>query len=168
MPLIRSATIQDLPEILRIQALCYSSIEPEGPAAYINKLEQAPDCAFVIEQAPQQLLAYVFALPINIQQPPALDADNFVLPASADCLYLHDLAIDPAARGMKLSTSLLNAFFTSAQQRQLPQASLIAIQNSGGFWQRYGFHTQHPISTAPAMLTKIASYGDALYMTKTL
>lgn len=168
MPHLRPATVQDLPEILRIQALCYHSIEPESPAAYINKLQQAPDCSFVIEQAPQQLLAYVFALPIDITQPPALDADNFVVPADADCLYLHDLAIDPAARGLKLSKLLLEAFFKTAAQRQLTQASLIAIQNSGEFWQHYGFHSQHSISQDLYILQKIAGYGDALYMTQQL
>ncbi len=114
------------------------------------------------------MLAYVFALPIQLAKPPALDADDLTVPAAADSLYLHDLAIDPAARGLKLSQPLMQAFFRAAQQRQLAQASLIAIQGSQPFWQRYGFHSEHPVSQQAEVQKKIRVYGDALYMTRQL
>ncbi len=50
MPALRPALLTDIPEILRIQALCYTSIEPERASAYANKLAIAPDCAFVVEE----------------------------------------------------------------------------------------------------------------------
>ncbi len=169
MPALRPALLTDIPEILRIQALCYTSIEPERASAYANKLAIAPDCAFVVEEKNAAgLLAYVFALPIQLAKPPALDADDLTVPAAADSLYLHDLAIDPAARGLKLSQPLMQAFFRAAQQRQLAQASLIAIQGSQPFWQRYGFHSEHPVSQQAEVQKKIRVYGDALYMTRQL
>ena len=179
---LRPALISDIPEILRIQALCYTSIEPEKADAFINKLQQAADCAYVVEDKNNiikdsndnahteikengKLLAYVFALPIRIEQPPTLDADDFIVPQQADCLYLHDLAIDPSARGLGLSAPLLEAFFHTAQVRQLSQASLIAIQNSVPFWQRYGFHHRHPLSQDSELQARISVYGEATYLT---
>lgn len=167
--MLRPALLTDIPEILRIQALCYTSIEPERASAYTNKLAIAPDCAFVVEQdSGAGLLAYVFALPIQLAEPPALDADDVGVPANADSLYLHDLAIDPAARGLKLSAPLLDAFFATATRRNLPYCSLIAIQNSAPFWQRYGFHTDHPVSQRADVQEKIRVYGEAVYMTRQL
>ena len=169
MPVLRPALLTDIPEILRIQALCYTSIEPERASAYANKLAIAPDCAFVVEEKNAVgLLAYVFALPIQLAKPPALDADDLTVPEAADSLYLHDLAIDPAARGLKLSQPLMQAFFRAARQRQLAQASLIAIQGSQPFWQRYGFHADHPVSKQTEVREKIGLYGQAVYMTQTL
>ena len=179
---IRPAQISDIDEILRIQALCYTSIEPERAEAFINKLQQAPDCAFVVEdkndaikdtgdnydagrKESRPLLAYLFALPIRTEQPPALDADDFIVPPEADCLYLHDLAIDPSARGLGLSTPLLEAFFNTARAQGFTQTSLIAIQNSVPFWQRYGFHNRHPLSQDAELQARISVYGEAAYLT---
>ena len=160
---LRPARSADLPEILRIQALCYQAIEPEDAAAYANKLALAPDCAFVMAAADEPLRAYLFALPITLEQPPALNASDLRLPEQANCLYLHDMAIDPAARGQGLSAPLMAAFFAAAQTRQLAWCSLIAIQNSSAFWLRYGF-AQQALSHSPAMLSKLASYGQAQYL----
>ncbi|MCD8520695.1 MAG: GNAT family N-acetyltransferase [Saccharospirillaceae bacterium] len=165
MPSLRQAVITDIAEILRIQALCYTSIEPERADAFINKLQQAPDCAFVTETESGKLLAYLFALPIRTEQPPALDADDFIVPQQADCLYLHDLAIDPSARGLGLSAPLLEAFFNTAKARRFTQASLIAVQNSVPFWQRYGFHNRHPLSQDAELQARISVYGEAAYLT---
>src|SRR5690606_3784184 len=147
MPALRPALPADIPEILRIQALCYTSIEPERASAYANKLAIAPDCAFVVEEKNAAgLLAYVFALPIQLAKPPALDADDLTVPAPADTLSLPHLAIAPAARGLTLRRPFMQAVFRAAHQRQLAQASLIDIEGSQPFWQRYGFHSEHPVS----------------------
>lgn len=168
MPQLRPARRADIPEILRIQAQCYTEIEPETAPAYLNKLEQAPDCAFVMAGAGNgQVLAYLFALPIQIEAPPALDAHDFVCPANADCLYLHDLAIAPDARGLGLSRPLMQAFFAAAQARRLPWASLIAIQDSQAFWQAYGFASSE-LSRRADMQNKLRSYGAASYLLQKL
>lgn len=164
---IRLARARDVPEILRIQALCYNSIEPEKAQAYHNKLEQAPDCAFVIVDR-QQLLAYLFSVPVMLDNPPGLDSHHYCVPQHADCLYLHDLAIDPAARGSGLSKPLLQRYFSKAEALQVQHLSLIAIQQSEAFWQRYGFHTRHAISQDQQLQQKLRSYGQATYMTQTL
>lgn len=162
---IRPLSLNDLAEVMRIQALCYHSIEPESQNAFINKLKQAPDCAFAVEgPKPDQLRAYLFALPIELNHPPSLDDDHYIVPKQPNALYLHDLAIDPAARGQHLSQPLLKAFFACANKRALPYASLIAIQQSSAFWQRYGFQIDDPLCQDPRLANKLASYGEAQYM----
>lgn len=162
-PHLRPAQVTDVPEILRIQAACYNAIVPEDAAAYLNKLHQAPDCAFVLQSAPGQLVAYLFALPIAVDAPPALNSNNYLRSTAANCLYLHDLAIDPAAHGLGLSQPLMAAFFQTARQQNLHFCSLIAIQNSDAFWQRYGFRTDAR-TTTPAIQEQLRSYGPACYL----
>ena len=160
---IRPANAADLPAILRIQDACYSSITPEDPQAYLHKLALAPDCAFVMDSAATGVQAYVFALPIALSEPPSLNAHGFACNHAADCLYLHDMAIDPAARGQGLSAPLMGAFFAAAAKRQLPWCSLIAIQNSSAFWARWGFAAA-AISRSAAIQSKLSSYGQAQYL----
>lgn len=160
--MLQRATVHDLPQILAIQAVCYPSIEPEQEASYLNKLEQAPDCAFVMKDQ-DQVLAYLFALPIELHQPPTLNAQHFTVPKHANSLYLHDLAIAPSAQGQGLSRPLLQAFFQQAQSRQLAHRSLIAIQGTSPFWQGYGF-TDASLNKHPAIVQKLRSYGDAQYL----
>lgn len=160
--MLRAAQLSDLDEILRVQKLCYQDIEPESPEAYINKLEQAPDCAFVIADQ-NQVLAYLFAMPIILNEPPVLDSADYILPNQANCLYLHDLAIAPNGRGQGLSQPLLNAFFNRAKARELPQSSLIAIQGSTPFWNKYGFK-QTALSNSTPIQNKLKSYGQAQYL----
>lgn len=160
--MLRAAQLSDLDEILRIQKLCYQDIEPESPAAYINKLEQAPDCAFVIVDQ-HEILAYLFAMPIMLNEPPALDSADYRLPSQANCLYLHDLAIAPSGRGQGLSQPLLKVFFNCANTRKLSQSSLIAIQGSAPFWNRYGF-VQTELSNSASIQNKLKSYGQAQYL----
>ena len=160
---LRPATAADLPAIVRIQAACYSAITPEDPEAYLHKLAIAPDCAFAMDSPQTGVLAYVFALPIALAEPPALNAHGFTITNAANCLYLHDMAIDPAARGQGLSAPLMAAFFAAVRQRHLSWCSLIAIQDSSAFWRRYGF-VQEAISQHSHMRAKLASYGQAEYL----
>ncbi|MCK6395137.1 GNAT family N-acetyltransferase [Zoogloea sp.] len=162
-PLIRSARLADLPAILHIQARCYSAIVPESAASMGAKLAAAPDTCFVACRG-EQIVAYLLALPWRFDAPPCLDATECHLPGQPDTLYLHDLAVDPAARGSGAADSLVQAFLSALARLPLPRASLIAIQGSAPWWARHGF-ARVPVDEALA--ARLAGYGeDAAYMAR--
>lgn len=73
-------------------------------------------------------------------------------------LFLHDLALTPAARGLRVGERLVAAALEAARRDGLTEAELIAVEGAAGYWRRLGF--VEPAMT-PALATKVAGYGDA-------
>lgn len=168
--LIRPMQPADLAEVLRIQAACFTELQPESEASLAAKLRAAPAHCWVALAAAASptgaqgcgLAAYLFALPWRAESPPALDASDCVLPERPDCLYLHDLSVDPQARGRGLAQALVQCFLDGLAASGLDRACLIAVQNSASFWGRWGFG---PAAQTPALRVKLASYGaEAAYL----
>ncbi|WP_162846582.1 GNAT family N-acetyltransferase [Corticibacter populi] len=146
-----------MPDILGIQAQCYHSIQPESSASMEAKLKASPRTCFMARGPSGEALGYLLALPWMANQLPELDASHCHLPETPDCLYLHDLAIAPRARGSGTASLLIRHFLQSLAESTLPVARLIAIQQSAPFWQRHAFR---PVEPTGALREKIRSYGD--------
>ena len=160
---IQPARNTDLPAILRIQSLCYTAIVPESAQSMGAKLTAAPDTCFVA-RSNGKITAYLLALPWSFDNPPHLDAPACVLPDNPDTLYLHDLAVEPAARGSGVSQALVKAFLLALSRSSIGRASLIAIQDSASWWAGHGFQA---ISPGPDLAARLASYGsDVHYMSR--
>lgn len=154
---IRYMQTQDLEHVMRIQALCYSGDIPETQTSLSAKLSASPTSCFVamVDEIPQ---AYLFSLPWRMQAPPNLNAQECVLPSSPDGLYLHDLSVAPHVREHGVGRALVQAFFQTMQEFKFTTACLVAVQNSGNYWRRYGFQT---IPLHPQLQEKLASYGES-------
>ncbi len=156
LPHIRPMQEADLAAVLAIQARCYAGDIPESAQAFLSKLQASPATCFVATRG-QQLAGYLLALPVTPPDLPALDARHYRVPEQPDCLYLHDLAVDPAARSQGTGQRLIGQFWTTARQLALPRTLLIAIQGSAPFWARHGFCPEP--ATSAALYQKLASYG---------
>ena len=160
---IHPACNADLPAILRIQSRCYTAIVPESAESMGAKLAASPATCFVAQRA-GEVVAYLLALPWRFDHPPHLDAPDCVLPEEPDTLYLHDLAVDPAARGSGASQALVKAFLTALTESGIGRASLIAIQGSAPWWEGHGFRAA---LTTPTLDARLAGYGsDVRYMSR--
>lgn len=162
---IRTMQLADLPAVMAIQSICYTDIVPESENSMRAKLLASPSTCFVatIDNA---VAGYLISLPSEFANPPALHAESCTLPASPDCLYLHDLAIAPQARNAGTAPALVNTFMQQLLLLKLHRASLIAIQGSATYWQRYGFAK---VSAWPKLEEKLSSYGENIsYMEKTV
>ena len=160
---IHPACNADLPAILRIQSRCYTAIVPESAESMGAKLAASPATCFVAQRA-GDVIAYLLALPWRFDHPPHLDAPDCVLPDAPDTLYLHDLAVDPAARGSGASQALVKAFLTALTESGIGRASLIAIQGSAPWWEGHGFRAA---LTTPTLDARLAGYGsDVRYMSR--
>ncbi|MDX9700462.1 MAG: GNAT family N-acetyltransferase [Rhodocyclaceae bacterium] len=155
----------DIGAVLEIQARCYTEVVNESAESFLAKLEVAPEGCFVA-QAQGRALGYLVSLPIAFSRPPALDARQLSVPGDVDCLYLHDLAVAPEARGSGAGGVLVRRFMQRARQAGFRRAALIAVQQSGPFWQRQGFR---PVVPCASVQRKLGSYGEeACYMAQTL
>ena len=68
----------------------------------------------------------------------------------------------PDARKFGTGRALVEAFLTQLRDSGLGRASLVAVQNSAPYWQRYGFRA---VPVSDPLKAKLATYGkDVAYM----
>lgn len=134
---------------------------PEDIAVLRDRLALFPAGCFVAD-GDEAYLGYAVSHPSIIGKPAPLNTVIGALDKTADCLFLHDIALAPAARGLGLGRSLLEKLTTVAVGQNLPHIALVSVNNSRAYWQARGFR----ILTADAALSaKLASYeADAAYM----
>src|SRR5512138_915699 len=151
-------TTADIPAVLEIQAACYTELVPESQASLRAKLHASRSTCFIASVG-DATAGYLIALPWVFASPPELNAGTCELPASPDCLYLHDLAVAPASRRFGVGRALVDAFFAELARLALARASLVAVQNSAPYWARYGFRVIDPTAGLQA---KLSSYGEGV------
>lgn len=155
---IRNMISQDLKPVLEIQSECYTAIEPESRKSLSSKLNASPSTCFVACDG-GNVVGYLISLPWIFAAPPALNAPECEIPASPDCLYLHDLAVAPTARRAGAGQVLVNEFLLKIRELGLVRASLIAVQGSAPYWRRYGFYR---VALTASLKSKLSTYGDGV------
>jgi ribosomal protein S18 acetylase RimI-like enzyme len=165
MFVIRSMATTDIDAVLAIQAEAYSDDVLEGASVIAARLATAPDTAWVA-QSEQGVQAYLVTYPSRLGSMTPL-GENFQCATHPDCLYLHDLAVAPAANGAGMGQALIHEAIRYAEGQGYPFSALISVQNSVRFWQRQGFRVVEILSQPQQAV--LATYtGPAYYMSKTL
>ena len=155
---IRMMAAADIPAVLEIQAVCYTELTPESEVSLHAKL-RASQSTCLIASLEGDTVGYLISLPWTFSSPPVLNAETCRLPSSPDCLYLHDLAVTPGARKSGAGRALVEAFLTQLRELDLGRASLIAVQNSAPYWERYGFLA---VPLSEPLKAKLATYGECV------
>jgi GNAT superfamily N-acetyltransferase len=137
---IRPIRDADWPAIDRIQRACFAAtaIEPQDVLQSISR-HSPVSCLLAETDRP---LAYVLAHPWTPDDVPPLQAVLPGLPVNATSLFFHDLAVTPEARGTGLAHRLVEELLAWAGRQGLLHGSLISVQDSRRFWERYGFEAR--------------------------
>ena len=146
MSSIRALRPADLPALLRVQLACYGPGFNETEAVFAARLRQSPQTAWCVDDTarPGELAAYLVSYPSRLGKITPLHG-AFEPTLSADCLYLHDLAVSPLCQGHALGPRLVRHAWAEAQRLWGLQASaLVAVQGSLPFWQRLGYRVLEP------------------------
>lgn len=162
---LRMARTDDLSSIVQIQAACYAPSLIESSAALAAKLARSPATCWVAVQNSQSR-GYLLTFPYHSGQIPALNQDSATVAAEPDCLYLHDLAVHPSARGLGMGSALVQQGFALAKARKLETLCLVAVQGAAPYWAAWGFQ---PAPLPPTEHARLNTYGpDAQYMSVTI
>ncbi|BCL75454.1 N-acetyltransferase [Jeongeupia sp. HS-3] len=127
-----------LDHVLAIQSACYPQHYNETREVFARKLALCADSHWLAWQGSEPV-GYFFTHPWHGDTPPMLGHELTALPASADCHYLHDLAILPTARGLGVAQTLVGAALDWGRAQHFSRTLLVAVQGSAPFWARYGF-----------------------------
>jgi ribosomal protein S18 acetylase RimI-like enzyme len=143
-------TEADLPAMVALADRLHPH-HPESPAVFAERRALAPQGCRVLALG-DRLLGYAIGHPWTGEGPPPLDSLLGALPAWPGAWHLHDIALDPAARGAGHAAALLRSLPANPS---LPRMTLVAIPGTGAYWARQGFRDA-PVDDAAAL----ATYGE--------
>jgi GNAT superfamily N-acetyltransferase len=153
-------TQEDVPAVDEIGGIVHPNY-PEDIAVLKNRLALFPAGCFVAD-GENARLGYAVSHPSTIGRPAPLNTVIGALDTKADCLFLHDIALTEASRGLGLGRSLLEKLKDVAARQNFTRLGLISVNNSRAYWQAQGFGVLAPND---ALAAKLASYeADAAYM----
>jgi len=156
----RPMRAEDLPAAMAVADVVHPDL-PESPDVFAERLKLFPAGCFVAEDGRGRLLGYALTHPARLGYPPSLDTVMGALPANADCLHIHDVALLPEARGLGLGDALTGRLKELARETGLRRLALVAVYDAARFWRRHGFQDH----ANPALAAKMAAYGEgAAYM----
>ncbi|MDP3249085.1 MAG: GNAT family N-acetyltransferase [Polaromonas sp.] len=154
---------EDIAWVLEIQSCCYDETKLESAQSFLAKLSASPTSCFVALVS-DGLAGYLVAIPAEAGSPPPLNSPTYSVPPTPDALYLHDLAVHPAARGASVAVALIEAYFQALKQLKAQFACLTAVNGSTSFWERHGFRVAVPTGSAAGHME---TYGEeAQYMNR--
>jgi GNAT superfamily N-acetyltransferase len=150
----------DLADVDHIGTIVHSRY-PEREEVPAERLRLFP-AGCLIATRDGKTIGYAIAHPGVTGRPPALDTLLGTLPADADCLYIHDVALLPEARGLGFGEAVTALLADVARGHGFSRLALTAVNDSTAFWGRQRF------SVVP-IAKSLASYGDdAAYMVRLL
>lgn len=161
----RPMRAEDLAAVSAIGAAVHAAY-PEEDAVFEERLALFPEgCRIALLGG--AVAGYAIAHPGLLFHPPALDTLLGALPVAADCLYLHDVALLPRARGLGFGDALVADLGALATRTALPALALVAVGGTVPYWRRQGFEVAH--DGGAGLAAKLASYGgEAAYMIRRL
>jgi len=151
---VRRLEREDLPAAIAIQSETYPEFLRENERAFVSRLKvKASYCLAAMQDG--ALVAYLLAHGWPRQAPPAIGT---VLPADApsEVLFIHDLAVSSAGRGLGLGRMLVSCAFKLASRDGLEAAELIAVAGAASYWRKFGFLEA---AASAGLAGKVAAYG---------
>jgi GNAT superfamily N-acetyltransferase len=159
----RPMTTGDLDSVCAVAAVAFPD-HFEDRDCFADRLSLYPQGCRVLNDG-DRVLGYRIAYPSRRGSIPPLNSRLSVLPADADILYLHDLALRPEARGAGHAQADVEALIDQARIDGWPAVALVAVNDAQPFWTRRGFVAD----ASPDVRAKLATYGpDAVYMVRPL
>lgn len=155
----RAMTRSDLPLVTEMAALCHPDY-PEDAVVFAERLDLFPDgCS--IYQWKSEIAGYQIAHPGRFGEPVPLNHLLGSIPDDADVLYLHDIALLPAARGSGAASAAVTNLKKLARRCGYDRLALVSVNATSEFWQRHAFE----LRTDGTIDRQLAGYGgESCYM----
>ncbi len=144
----------DLPSVVAIADVVHVAY-PEDDAVIAERLNLYPAGCALFEKDGRGL-AYALTHPWHYAKPPSLNMTLGALPENPTTYYIHDIALLPETRGSGAGSAIVKAVIAQAKLAGASNLSLVSVNSSGSFWQRFGFE----VVADPALDAKLKSYDD--------
>lgn len=159
----RPMTARDLAEVQALADAIHLD-HPEDAVVFAERLHLYPQGCLALEEN-GRLIGYALTHPWHFGKPPELNSLLGGIPHGATTYYVHDVALLPEARGKGYAAQIGDRLADHASKAGFGNLSLVAVNNSQGFWERLGFRK----ARVPGLEEKLLTYGpDAVLMARDL
>lgn len=159
----RPMTAQDLAEVQALADVIHLD-HPEDARVFEERLHLYPQGCLALEES-GRLIGYALTHPWHFGRPPALNSLLGEIPHRPTTYYVHDVALLPEARRKGYAAQIGERLADHATAAGFSNLSLVAVNNSHGFWERLGFYR----TSVPGLEEKLLTYGpDAMLMARDL
>lgn len=151
---IKALARHDLYAALEVQADTYPTFLIEEEGVFLNRINLRASYCLAAKHG-EELLGYLIAHGWSRQSPPPLGtllADG----GPSEVLFIHDLAVSSAKRGLRVGQRLITRAFELAAQDGLRSAELIAVEGAADYWRLLGFVEE---AVSGELLEKLGTYG---------
>ena len=131
-------TAAHIDEVVQIQAEAFTPDLRETPEVFANRIARFGEF-FRVAYQDGRMVGDVVAFPWKFGDAPV---NNQKFPEDLpepDCFFIHDIALLPDARGGGIARALLEDAYQTAHALGFDAASLVAVGQSGTYWDRVGF-----------------------------
>jgi GNAT superfamily N-acetyltransferase len=158
----RQATFADVDAICVIEREVHPLLQ-ERPEVHGEKIRLfAEGCCVLVDGA--SVLGYAAAYPWRLDDIPLMDTLFGTLPAATDCMFIHDVALLPVARGRGYGRPFVERIAGLALGRNLTRLALVSVYGTVPVWRTLGFEIETAVPRA-----KFKAYGEtARYMRRDL
>ena len=153
----RDAAQCDVAAISAIERAVHT-IGAERPAVYREKIALFGAGCRVLETE-RSIVGYGIAYPWRLDDAPQLDRFLGEIPPDADCLFVHVVAMLPAARRNGAGRGFVEHAARLARLLGLHYLALVSVYGTQDLWGRCGFA---PVPSA-ATSAQLATYGDTAH-----
>ncbi len=154
----RALTCADIPDVVEIAAIAHPDY-PEEAWVIANRLGLF-EAGCMLAERDETAAGYMLSHPWRRGNPVALNYEIDGIPADADCLYIHDLALTPESRGTGAAQLAVSCAADIAGAHGFEHLAIVALPGAIPFWRRQGFEP-HALDSADLE----RKYGrGALYM----
>jgi ribosomal protein S18 acetylase RimI-like enzyme len=160
VPQWRPVRPTDLDAINLIADEIHTSL-PERSEVFEEKCRLFPEGCFALVRE-EEVLGYGISHLWQIGDIPHLDTFLRKLPDSPNCIFIHDVAVLPQARGKNAAGEYIELIAAVARKYEITRLTLVSVYNTDVLWSRYGFKVVDNLS----LVEKLDDYGQsAKYMT---
>jgi GNAT superfamily N-acetyltransferase len=128
----RPLTPADVPSILRVQGEAYRAELCEPAESFLNKMSLFPEGSVGCFDG-DELRGYLVAVAWRDDGVVPLGEPIQGIPADADTLYIHDVAVSAAAQGLGVGRRLAERALEIARTKGARRLALVAVQSAGAF-----------------------------------
>lgn len=151
---VRPMQQEDLFAALELQAQSYPAFLVESEQAFASRLDVAASYCLVAS-LDGTVVGYLLSHGWPRQSPPAV-GELLSPSAASEVLFIHDLSVGSAGRGLGIGRKLVESAFEMAARNGLKLAELIAVEGAATYWKGLGFNE---VTVGPDLADKVAKYG---------
>ncbi len=136
---------EDIDDLLDIQRRCYTEEYIETGETFKGLIESYPD-GNMLATVDGSAAGYIFFHPFFIGKVKDMNLSAVRLTGKEDCMYIHDMCVHPAFRGMGITRPLLEHLNNVTRKAGFSVQALVSVQQSRTFWESHGFAVSRNIT----------------------